>query len=201
MGRKSRAEERREEILAAFERCIGRDGIDVPLERIADEAGVQRSLIRHYLGNREDVVNQVIARIAAGYPQRVAALLQPALERGRAGVLEVFFESELVSPEWDDVIHAVVSTAQGRYPHAKRQVAAMVGAIVDLLAAALARLYPGATDQAAREVAYGLVCIAQANAELCWLGMSDAYVALARASAEQLLDGLGASEGTGTPLA
>ena len=48
MGRKSRAEERRELILAAFERCIAHHGIDVPLEQIADEAGVQRSLIRHH---------------------------------------------------------------------------------------------------------------------------------------------------------
>ncbi|NJM06754.1 TetR/AcrR family transcriptional regulator [Candidatus Gracilibacteria bacterium] len=90
MGRKSLAEERREDILAAFERCIARYGIDVPLEQIADEAGVKRSLIRHYLGNRDELVEQVIERIAVEYPRQVASFIIAYRERGLADLLDAF---------------------------------------------------------------------------------------------------------------
>jgi AcrR family transcriptional regulator len=198
MGRKSRADVRREEILAAFERCIGQYGIDVPLERIADEAGVQRSLIRHYLGNRDELVDQVIARIAEAYPRRVAELLDPALVRGVDGVLDVFFGGEattnlvsgVTASDWDDVIHAVVSTAQGRYPQAKQRVALMIVAIVEQIASVLAQLFPRATPAACYEAAFGVVCLVQANEELRWLGLDPRHTAMARASAEQLLDDL-----------
>ncbi|HMQ32694.1 MAG TPA: TetR/AcrR family transcriptional regulator [Chloroflexaceae bacterium] len=190
MGRKSRADTRREEILAAFERCIGRYGIDAPLERIAEEAGVQRSLIRHYLGNRDELVDQIVERIAEAYPQRVAAALEPALAQGAAGVLDVFFSDALNDNAWDDVIHAVVSAAQGRYPRARQRVAAMLVALVERIAEALARLFPTATPEARYEAAYGLLCLAQSNLELRWLGLDPRHTAMARAGAERLLAAL-----------
>jgi AcrR family transcriptional regulator len=195
MGRKSLADERREEILAAFERCIGRYGIDVPLEQIADEAGVQRSLIRHYLGNRDELVDQVIARIAEAYPRRLAALLAPALAAGTSGVLDFLFADALkddgIEADWDAVIMAVVNTAQGRYPQAKERVAQIIVAMVEHLAEALAQLFPQATATRRYAVAYSLFCLAQMNDSLLWLGLAPRHTLLARASAACLLDDLG----------
>ena len=191
MGRKSLAEERREEILAAFERCIGRYGIDVPLEQIADEAGVKRSLIRHYLGNRDELVDQVINQIAESYPQRVSEWLARGLVDGIDGVLDVFFANGVTVTQWDDVIGAVMSTAQGRYPLAKQRLAQMMMEIVDSVAQTLAQLFPGATAAACSEVAYGVVCLTQTNESLLWLGIDPGYTAVARANAERLLSGLG----------
>ncbi len=190
MGRKSRADMRREEILAAFERCIGEYGIDVPLERIADEAGIRRSLIRHYLGNRDEVVEQMIARIAEAYPRRIAALLDPALARGVGGMLDVLFASEVAATDWDNVIIAVVNTAQGRYPQAKQRVAQMMVVIVEHVAKALQELFPRATPAACYQAAYGVLCLAQAHESLRWLGIDPHHTALARASAERLLAAL-----------
>lgn len=187
MGRKSLAEERREEILAAFERCIGRHGIDVPLELIADEAGVKRSLIRHYLGNRDELVNQVIGRIADAYPRRVVELLDQAQARGTEGLLDLFFASGVTTSHWDDVIHAVVSTAQGRYPWARQQVAQMIGTIIERVAHQLGQLFPDAAPAACYQAAYGIMCLVQANEELRWLGLDPAHTLLARASAARLL--------------
>jgi AcrR family transcriptional regulator len=189
MGRKSRADERREEILAAFERCIGRHGIDVPLEQIADEAGVKRSLIRHYLGNRDELVDQVIERIAGAYPRLVAAMLAAAPGRA-ADLLDVFFSADISASDWDAVILAVVNTAQGRYPQAKQRLAQMMVAIVGQVAAALAQPFPLATPAQRYEAAYGLICIAQTNDSLLWLGLNPGHTAMARASAARLLDAL-----------
>ena len=64
MGRKSLAEERTEQILDAFERCIVKYGYEgSSLEKIAEEAGVKRSIIRHYIGNREELTEALLSRI------------------------------------------------------------------------------------------------------------------------------------------
>jgi AcrR family transcriptional regulator len=190
MGRKSRADERRELILAAFERCIARYGVDVPLEQIAEEAGVQRSLIRHYLGNRDELVEQVIARIAEAYPRRLAELLALAVAHGADGVLELFFPDKVTDSDWDNVILAVVNTAQGRYPQAKLRLSAMIVAIVEEMAQGFAQLAPQAPPAACYATAYGVLCLAQTNEALLWLGLSPQHNALARASAARLLDAL-----------
>ena len=51
MGRKSLANERREQILDAFAIYLRQHGFEgCTLERVAEIAGVQRSIIRHYIG-------------------------------------------------------------------------------------------------------------------------------------------------------
>jgi AcrR family transcriptional regulator len=198
MGRKSLAEERREEILAAFERCIGRYGIDVPLERIADEAGVQRSLIRHYLGNREELVAQLIERIAAEYPRRVSELIERERGGGPTGLLDLMFPlGEAEQPRevvpgsgWDALITAVMSAAQGRYPQAKHRLAQMMEQIVEQIADGLAHLFPHAPLDARHEAAYALLCLINSHESLVLLGIGARYSVLARRSAERILEEL-----------
>jgi AcrR family transcriptional regulator len=190
MGRKSRGEERRETILAAFERCIARYGIDVPLEQIADEARIKRSMIRHYLGNRDELVDQVIARIAVGYPTLVAELLAAAVAGGVAGVLDALFPTNPSATDWDNVIMAVVNTAQGRYPQAKQRLAAMMEQLVATVADTLAQLFPQAEAGRRSQIAYALLCLVQTHESLLWLGLDPHYSAAARASALLLLDSL-----------
>jgi len=63
MPRPSLKEERREQILIAFESCVARFGIEgATLERIAEEAGLARALIRHNVGNRDDLINSLVER-------------------------------------------------------------------------------------------------------------------------------------------
>ncbi|MBW2389182.1 MAG: hypothetical protein JRG89_12185 [Deltaproteobacteria bacterium] len=63
MARPSKVEERREQILDAFERCVVQSGIQgVTLEHVANEAGLPRSLVRHFVGNRDDMVAAVFER-------------------------------------------------------------------------------------------------------------------------------------------
>ncbi|NCC31017.1 MAG: TetR/AcrR family transcriptional regulator [Chloroflexia bacterium] len=191
MGRKSIAEARRAEILAAFERCIGRYGIDVALDRIAEEAGVQRSLIRHYLGNRDDVVMQLVVRIAEEYPRKVAAQMDLAVERGGAGILEVFFGHDMIKPTDVEALNAVLNAPPERYPQARDLVAQACEAIVTQATAGLARLYPQAPQAHCRAVAYSLFCMAMAHDDFRWLGLDDRYNEMVREQAAQLINALG----------
>ena len=57
MPRPSLATVRTEEFLDAFMRCVARYGLDgSTLDRISEEAGVARPMLRHYLGNRDEMV-------------------------------------------------------------------------------------------------------------------------------------------------
>ena len=70
MGRPSLANVRREQILDALERCLARDGlVGTTLEAVAEEAGVRRPVIRHYFGNRDELVAAVMMVVSVGAPE------------------------------------------------------------------------------------------------------------------------------------
>lgn len=57
MGRPSVKEERREQILEATARCVARVGLaGLTLEKVSGESGMSRGHVRHYVGNREDLI-------------------------------------------------------------------------------------------------------------------------------------------------
>lgn len=64
MGRPSKKEERRAEILAAFESCVVAKGFELTsLADVAEAAGQPRSLVRHFIGNRDQMVVALIDRL------------------------------------------------------------------------------------------------------------------------------------------
>ncbi len=64
MGRRSLKTENVEKILNAFEVCIEKHGLKgAAMERIAEQAKMDRRMISHYLGKREDLVNALVKRI------------------------------------------------------------------------------------------------------------------------------------------
>ncbi len=65
MSRPSVKAEKKTAIMSAFVRCIAKRGLDATsLDDIAQESGISRSLVRHFAGNREDLVNQVADYVA-----------------------------------------------------------------------------------------------------------------------------------------
>jgi AcrR family transcriptional regulator len=64
MGRPSLAESRRAQILDAYEECVLQFGMEASsLEAIADQAGIKRSVVRHYMGNRAELRRAFVERI------------------------------------------------------------------------------------------------------------------------------------------
>jgi AcrR family transcriptional regulator len=188
MGRKSLEAQRTEEILAAFERCILKYGIDVSLEQIADEANVKRSLIRHYIGNRDALVNQVIERITSEFMQQIEALSADIPDSELlTRTLDYLFRSDSGYDATDQIILQVLISAQDRYPLAKQSLQQVFSAFIDLLAGDFARLLPGRTAQAYQAVAYSVLCLSLANESMMWLGLNAELNAAARRQAEFLI--------------
>ncbi|MEC7289224.1 MAG: TetR/AcrR family transcriptional regulator [Pseudomonadota bacterium] len=63
MGRPKLKEQRAAQILDAYEVCVARFGLEgATLEKVAEQAGLARALIRHNIGNREDLEAALIDR-------------------------------------------------------------------------------------------------------------------------------------------
>jgi len=76
MGRPSMAAQRAEEILDALEACIIEKGIQATsLENIADKAGFKRSILRHYIGNRDEIICALSTRWSKKYTVQWQELL------------------------------------------------------------------------------------------------------------------------------
>jgi AcrR family transcriptional regulator len=76
MGRPSLADSRRAQILDAYEECVLQFGMEArSLEAIADQAGIKRSVVRHYMGNRAELrrafVERIISRATRAYGRRI----------------------------------------------------------------------------------------------------------------------------------
>jgi AcrR family transcriptional regulator len=68
MGRKSLKTERVNEILDGFDHCLSKKGLQgTTLDDIAEQAGLARRMIRHYIGNREDLIDAAVHRIITNF--------------------------------------------------------------------------------------------------------------------------------------
>ena len=191
MGRRSLTEERTPEILEAFARSIIRYGLDVSLEQVAEEAGMTRSIIRHYIGNRDQVVTTLMENIAQDYIQELQeASAEIAPENMIEETLDYLFEGEPGYDDYDKLIFSVLMTARDRYPDAKRILLNMVDRLIGMFARDLNQAYPHAQPSQCEAVAYSIIALAMSNESFLWLGIDTAYNATARRSAEVLVASL-----------
>ena len=67
MGRTSLAKQRRRQIVEALLRCIARDGLAASSTRaVAKEAGVRQSVLLHYFGNRDEMLEELFGMTVEG---------------------------------------------------------------------------------------------------------------------------------------
>lgn len=100
MPRPVLVEERRTQILDAYETCVARHGLDgATLDRIAEEAGLARALIRHNVGNRDELRAALIERFLERTNDSVQKLVEilPDKNKGSA-LLDILFDSKVTDP-------------------------------------------------------------------------------------------------------
>lgn len=165
MGRPSLKTQRTSEILDAFARCVARAGVEgATLEAIAGEAGMTRTLLRHYVGNRDDLVAALTDRIGDSFDNRTEALFRslPAKNRVAALLNSLFGTSRAAgrAPETADfaVFQALVAASE-RYPDTARRLRDWAMAFDRQITTELRHEYRGCTPDAAAEVSFGIVSL------------------------------------------
>jgi len=187
MPRPSLADKRRPELLDAYARLLSRHGPDgATLDRIAEEAGVTRALVRHYLGNREQVDRALAEHLRDRYVAWFLGLGagRPPEERLPV-ILQALFEKETAdSPA--RVVDALLG-GTGEDPILRARLREMYLELEHLLDAELAAARPRALPTERRWVAYAVMCLAGMNRSLIELGFPSERSRGARACAEELI--------------
>ena len=105
MARPYVADQRREEILAAFEACVVRNGIDnTTLDDVAKEAGQPRSLVRYFVGNRAELVGLLIDRIVTRSEAQLTQLHPARGPNAPAQLVDFMLEELFAEPITDKLM-------------------------------------------------------------------------------------------------
>lgn len=160
MGRPSQKDQRTREILDAFERCLPRYGLEgSTLERVAEEAGVQRTIIRHYIGNRAELLEALVRRYLERSRGSLEAFLAelPRTQRARSAV-EWLFDPQYSDPQSVQVANALIQ-ASSEHSWLAASMRAWLDDFVAQIEKVIADDYPDATRASVSAAAVGITGI------------------------------------------
>jgi len=175
MPRPTKKSERRAQILDAFERCVARYGLDgATLDRVSEEAGLARALIRHNVGNREALIEAFTERFMENSDAAMASMVDrlPSETRSIAMVNWLFQPG---SPDTKLILASSALIMAGAYDHklAKRM-RAWTDAFIARIESVLKQDYPKANRDARRAVANGISGIYFNSQSMAPLGVDTA---------------------------
>lgn len=190
MGRKSLANERQEQILDAFEVCIRQYGLDgSSLEKIAEEAGVKRAIIRHYIGNRDDLIAAAVSRIIAGFQEEltfaIESLTPAELIPALLDHLFCYEDNEEIS-DYDTLVQALWAT-KDRDPQTHKQLLNLYHQFENIVLDALNYVFPDSPLEQRQQVAFGIMCLANDTWSMVDLGFDKNRYDYGRFAAETLI--------------
>ena len=160
MPRPSLKNARTEEIFDALMRTVARYGLEgATLARIAEEAGIARPLLRHYLGNREDMIAQFLGHVMERFQQLTQSLFDTLGAEDRLeALINTLFASPYHASENAAVFQALVAASE-RHNQIREPLLNFVLEFEARLTAEILREKPTANKTAARVVAAGLTGI------------------------------------------
>lgn len=199
MGRPSVAGARRRQILEAAIRCVAANGLaGTTLDGIAEEAGMARGHVRHFAGNRDDVLlGAAVLLYFDAVPDEGS--VDPVADHGGSflpaktttvtAALDYLF-GEFAEPGPENGAALAFLDAARTSPDIHRIVERAYLSSRDELAALLEREYPAAPAPARESVAYGVLVIALGNVFMGDVEITAQRTDSARASAEHLISSL-----------
>ena len=188
MARPRVGDERREQILAAFEACVLRNGIEkTTLEDIAQEAGQPRSLVRYFAGNRDELTSLLIDRLVT----RTAARLVAMHARG-AGSATAYLEAlfgEFYEDEFSNRVIVELWHMSRRSPELRARLFRLYGDILRTVASEISGSQPGLDPDAAFDATYATYALGLGVAVLSAIGLTANDPARMLRAARQLTAG------------
>jgi len=192
MGRKDLTQERQDVILDAMERCIAKYGLQgTTLENIASEADINRGLIHHYIGNRDDVVQLMVERLLERYKTSFENYAAARSESDHSDiVLGYYFEDWFELGPEDDILFLELLAQSERDPQIRKLLLHLYNGLENMIAKELTRLYPNVDSKNLHSISYSLMVLAFGHATINWLGLPQAKRADVRSIATNLVQSL-----------
>jgi len=189
MGRRSLQNERTEQIIMAFIECVKEYGLEgASLERTAEKAGVKRSIIRHYVGNRDKLIEASVNWIINAHLHQWDALMAVMSSEDKSpGLIEFLFpESSSELGEYHLLLYRLLSSACMN-PHIQKLIVDNQPPIEKEFVEILSDIYPRADTRQCSFVAYGLLSLRTSYWMDVWLGLESAERTQAILHAAQIL--------------
>lgn len=158
MPRPSLKDQRTDEILDAYLTCVAHFGLEgATQERIAAEAGVKRPLLRHYLGNKDQMVAALLAHVVDGFATSTTAVGE-ALEtiQSPGDLVEFLFAEHGESDPRLMLAWQALTASVGDYPANRAPLLESLEEFLDMIEAALRRMAPDADPALVRAVTQGI---------------------------------------------
>jgi AcrR family transcriptional regulator len=187
MGRKSLETTKKQEVMHAFFKCIHEFGLEgTSLDQIAQKAGMTRSLVRHYAGNREEIIRDFIDYlIQIIQDEFTESLNQPCQSRKER------LYSALFAPRNDFLMDKIVLDAlingKDRYPGVQERLANLFKFFLSRISEELHFEYPQMDEKQLQKLAYGLFCLSLSQDTMVWLGVISPSLQFGEALAQDLI--------------
>ena len=159
MPRPSLKEQRRLEILDAYLTCISKFGLEgATQEKIASETGIKRAMIRHYLGNKSDMVKALTDHLAAQFDAQTTAFESLGFKNQKVIVLidYLFSEESLVDSRLVLVFQALIHASE-KYPDVRKPLLRSVEYLVAFVSGVLGHRFKATTKYQIEAISTGLV--------------------------------------------
>jgi AcrR family transcriptional regulator len=173
LGRPSKAAERRASILRATAAVVAREGLDqATVAKVADEAGLQRTLVFHYFGDRRALLDAFVSEIVALYGD-LQILGDPS--RGIGERLDRAFEPGHYASRDDLVVWSELAALAARDAKMRERLQALWrDRWLPMIERELASARPRATSTQIGAVAHGIACLVEAHWSLHLQGIDSA---------------------------
>ncbi|HIF88965.1 MAG TPA: TetR/AcrR family transcriptional regulator [Candidatus Thioglobus sp.] len=162
MARPSVKKERHKVIMLAFAQCIAEKGLDATsLDDIARKVQMHRSLVRHFSGNRADLICQVTDFISSEFESMwVAQKDQNKDDKSDEWLLKTLFKNT-PDKEYQELLPAFYSllAVAHRYPVVSERLKQCFNFYVDGITNELVLRHPLSTEEECREISTGVVGI------------------------------------------
>jgi len=160
MGRPKVTNERAEQILNAFELCVARYGVEgATLEKIAKEAGLARALLRHHVGNRDELLELLVQRFSSKSKQSMEALKAQLPESDRvASLIELLFDPKYSNTQFVLIVSSLVVATTER-PKLANLLRQWVRSFVKFVSDEIEGEFPDSSKEDAQCVAAGITGI------------------------------------------
>ncbi|MEU5407800.1 TetR/AcrR family transcriptional regulator [Nocardia asteroides] len=162
VGRPSKAKERVAQILRAARSVVAAEGFSATtLSRVATAAGVQRTLVLHYFGNRDGLMQAFITDAVAAYGD---AMLRLGADEPIEDRVARMFEPGAYTNRDDLVVWCELVALAARDSLVRRRLTELwTQRWLPALELQLADTYPGAAPAQIAGTAYALACLFEAH--------------------------------------